>query len=45
MELALGAFLAMVLELEPDLEVSFPVIFSSISEKLGEEKWMWVLVH
>lgn len=36
MELVLGAFLAMVLEPEPDLEVSFPMSFSSISEKLGK---------
>lgn len=56
MELVLGAFLAMVLELELDSEVFFPVSFiSSIFEKLGEKEqgsrvmqgvgeWMWVWV-
>lgn len=40
MGLVLVAFLAMVLELEPDLEVSFPISFSPTSGKLGEEKWV-----
>lgn len=39
--LVLVAFLAMVLALELDSEVSFPVNFSSTSGKLGEEKWVF----
>jgi hypothetical protein len=38
MGLVLVAFLAMVLELEQDLEVSFPKCFSPTSGRLGEEK-------